>query len=255
VTAPAFPRIGHERIDAYLADGYDAVRGMSSRFAAAVAAGAMQAQSEAGLEGHVFEIGCFEGRFTIAMALGLTGAEQCFAVDSFTWPGEHTFTNFERNWRKRGVVPERMVTLKTDVRALDADMLREAMGGLRVRFAHVDGDHRDEHLSADLDLTLALMDPRGVICLDDMLHPLYPDLALTVARFRAENPDWRVVCVMDRESLSAATKYLLCRVELVEFYEAALKARFAEQTVFMRADFGDYTSLVLAPDPTLPHFD
>jgi predicted O-methyltransferase YrrM len=255
VSAPAFPRIGHERIDAYLTDGYLAVRGMSARFAGAVAAGAMQAQSEAGLAGHVFEIGCFEGRFTIAMALGLTGLEQCFAVDSFTWPGEHTFTNFERNWRKRGVVPERMVTLKTDVRDLDAATLAADMGDLRVRFAHVDGDHRDTHLSADLDLTLSLMDPRGLICLDDMLHPLYPDLALTVARFRAENPDWRVVCVIDRESLSAAAKFLMCRVELVEFYEAALKERFADHAVFMRADFVDYTALVLAPDPTLPHFD
>jgi hypothetical protein len=251
---PAFPTIGHERIDAYLADGYDSVRGMSSRFAAVVAAGCMQAQTQAGLDGHVFEIGCFEGRFTIAMALGLTGTEQCFAIDHFQWPSEVTYTNFERNWRKRGIVPERMVTVKADIRTLEASDFLADMGDLRVRFAHVDGDHKHESLAADLDLTLALMDPRGVICLDDMLHPLYPELALTVAGFLSRNPDWRVLCVIDRESLSAAAKFLLCRTELLDFYETALTGLFPDNRVFMRADFTDYDALVLAPDPMLPHF-
>jgi predicted O-methyltransferase YrrM len=252
---PDFPVLGHAALDAYLADGYFAVRGMSSRFAAAVAAGAMLAQSEEGLRGHAVEIGCFEGRFTIAMALALTGAEQCFAIDEFVWPNAAVFDTFERNWRKRGVEPRHMQTIRADVRTLDAAGLRARFGELKVRFAHVDGDHRDAWLAADLDLTAELMDPRGLICLDDMLHPLYPELAITVARFLAHHPHWRVVCVIDRESLSAAVKYLLCREELVAFYESVLNERFAAHVVGMRADFTDYTALVLAPEPALPVFD
>jgi len=208
----------------------------------------------------VLEIGCFEGRFTVAMALGLLAGERCLAIDHFEWPSPKTRDAFEANMAAHGVGDGRVITLKADVRDHDAGSLGALLGPLpdgstRVRFAHVDGDHAEASLAADLDLTFAMMDPRGLVLLDDMLHPLYPRLAGTVERALARHPDWQVVAVIDRETLSAAAKFLLCRAEHVAFYEAALAARASAHVVVMRADFTTTTALVLSPDPTLPRFD
>jgi predicted O-methyltransferase YrrM len=249
------PPTGNPAIDRYLGERYFQVRGMSSRFAAAVAAIAMDVQSAAGIAGHALEIGCFEGRFAIAMALALAPGERCLAVDHFEWPSPRTRDAFAANIQAHGAGDGRVVALKADIRDHDAASLRALLGGGAIRFAHVDGDHAEASLSADLDLAIALMHPRGLILLDDMLHPLYPRLAGTVERALARHRDWRVLAVIDRESLSAAAKFLLCRAADVEIYEAALAARLAAHVVVMRADFDSATALVLAPDPALPRFD
>ncbi|MGA7486501.1 MAG: hypothetical protein WBW74_06115, partial [Xanthobacteraceae bacterium] len=62
---------GQAAIDRYLAEGYEQVRGMSSRFAAAICGHLIRRQSELAVGGDIVEIGTFEGRFFIAMALGL----------------------------------------------------------------------------------------------------------------------------------------------------------------------------------------
>ena len=67
---------GHPAIDRYLADSYEQVRGMSSRFAAAICGHLIRRQSELGIGGELVEIGTFEGRFFIAMALGLAPGEK-----------------------------------------------------------------------------------------------------------------------------------------------------------------------------------
>lgn len=252
---PPCPPTGNAAIDRYLDAHYFAVRGMSSRFAAAVAAIAMDVQTSAGIAGHALEIGCFEGRFTVAMALGLAAGERCLAIDHFEWPSPRTRDAFAANILAHGAGDGRVLTLKADIRSHDAASLRALLGGGTVRFAHVDGDHAEASLSADLDLTIATMHPRGLILLDDMLHPLYPRLAGTVERALSRHRDWRVLAVIDRESLSAAAKFLLCRSADLEVYEAALGARLAAHVVAMRADFDTTTALVLAPDPALPRFD
>ena len=61
---------GHAAIDRYLADGYLRVRGMSSRFTAAICGHLIRRQTARGIGGDIAEIGAFEGRFFIAMALG-----------------------------------------------------------------------------------------------------------------------------------------------------------------------------------------
>ena len=249
------PPTGDADFDHYLAHGYFGVRGMSSRFAAAVAGVAMGVQRGAGVIGHGLEIGSFEGRFTVAMALGLAAGERCLAIDHFEWPSPRTRDAFEANMAAHGVGDGRVITLKADVRDHDARSLGTLLGEGPVRFAHVDGDHAEASLVADLDLTFKMMHPRGLVLLDDMLHPLYPRLAGTVERALARHPDWRVLAVIDRESLSAAAKFLLCREAEAAFYETALTARLAAHVVVMRADFDTMTALVLAPDPSLPSFD
>jgi hypothetical protein len=81
----------------YLDRGYLAVRGMSSLFAARIIVGLLARQTAAGVAGHVAEIGVFEGRLLIAMALALADGERALAVGPFTWPDPGVRGRFEAN--------------------------------------------------------------------------------------------------------------------------------------------------------------
>jgi hypothetical protein len=73
---------GYGPVDAYLADGFERVPGMSSRFSAAICARVLRRQAEAGFKGPVVEIGTFEGRFLVAMALALEPGEPTGSIPS-----------------------------------------------------------------------------------------------------------------------------------------------------------------------------
>ena len=47
-----------------------------------------------------------------------------------------------------------------------------------------------------------------MIVLDDMLHPGYPLLVVAVYEWMERHPDWRVLCVIDREDIVAAAKFM-----------------------------------------------
>jgi predicted O-methyltransferase YrrM len=238
----------------YLEQGYAAVRGMSSLFAARVVVGLLARQTAAGVAGHVAEIGVFEGRLLIAMALCLADGERALAIDHFAWPDPGVRARFEANCAAHGVPEGRVVALRGDSRAMTPEGLVAAAGGGAVRFVHVDGEHTPAHLASDLRLATAVVAPDGVVALDDMLHPGYPTLALAVHAFLDAHPEWRVAAVVDREDIVGAAKYLLCRRPAVEGYAAWLRAAFGPFVWPMGADFGAYRALVLTPDPRLPAF-
>jgi hypothetical protein len=244
------PASGLAAVDRYLAQGFLAVRGMSSRFAAAIAGATMRLQSENGIAGHVAEIGAFEGRFLIALAHGLVADERAIGIDHFEWPDAGLQDRFEKNCALHGPAG-RIITLKADSRKLTAEQLLSVAPGKSIRFFHVDGEHTADHLSKDLALAYRATDPKGVICLDDMLHPGYPTLALTVDEFLKTHPEMQVFCVVDREDIVAATKFMLCRRDHAAFYADALAQTFPQHVWLLGADFVTYKALVLAPEPRL----
>ena len=87
------------------------------------------------------------------------------------------------------------------------------MPGSQARFIHVDGEHTPECLSQDLELAHAVLNPRGVMVLDDMLHPGYPTLITTVLAYLERHPQMRVMAILDRESITAAAKFVICRAD------------------------------------------
>lgn len=237
--------------DRYIADGYLKVRGMSSRFAAAIACATMRLQSESGISGHMAEIGTFEGRFFIALAHALRDGERGIGIDHFEWPDSAVIDRFKASLATFGPSDDRVIVLKADSRRLEPDVLLDRAPGGLIRFFHIDGEHTQDQLSKDLALALSTLDPRGVICLDDMLHPGYPLLGLTVDAFLHAHPELRVFCIIDREDIVAAAKFMICRAEHVEFYAEALHRSFSSHVWPLGADFGAYKALVLAPEPRL----
>jgi predicted O-methyltransferase YrrM len=246
---------GHPATDHYLDAGYTTVRGMSSRFAAAISAWCLKHQAAHGVKGHFAEIGTFQGRYFIAMALALEPGEAALGIDLFDWPSPATHDIFVENCRRWGVTDEQLKVWKADSGALTVSALRERLGPGLVRFFHIDGDHSPEPLARDLALARAVMHPQGLICLDDMLHPGYPFLVTTVERWLVANPDMRLMCVLDREDIVAAPKFLMCHVDAVPLYETELMRHFAAYHFVLGGDALGHFCVVLTPRPRIAEVD
>ncbi len=231
----------------YLAEQFHRVKGASSKIGAIVATRVLAAQSAAGVRGHVAEIGVFEGRFFIALALCAQPGEKLIATDVFTWPDEGVAERFLANCRANGVDPENVIVQKTATQHLTPETYRKAIGG-PVRFLHIDGAHKYDSVLHDLQLAKAALHPQGVICLDDVLHPLYPALTIAAGDWLKANPDFALFGVVDRESFASACKFLLCRREHAQFYSKALVASSPELLFKHRAQyFGDEALIFSAP--------
>ncbi|MFM2423206.1 MAG: hypothetical protein RL291_1736 [Pseudomonadota bacterium] len=245
------PTSGIAAVDRYLDTGYDTVVGMSSRFAAAVVTRIMAIQNEMGIAGPIAEIGTFEGRFFIAMAHALKPGEVALGMDLFDWPNPQIIDRFEANCAKHGVDPSKRITWKVDSRETKAETLLEKLGGKRPRVFHVDGEHSRHALKRDLALAAHVMAPDGVIVLDDMLHPGYPTLMVTVQEFLEANPEIVVLAVIDRETITGATKFVLCRKSMFKAYEDKMLVAFKDNIWPLGADFEPHWCLVLSRDTRL----
>jgi predicted O-methyltransferase YrrM len=246
---------GDAQLDAFLADHYMRIRGMSSRFAAAICGHLVRRQTALGITGDILEIGTFEGRFFVAMAMLLQAKEHALGIDVFTWPSTSVYDHFLENCAAAGLKPGSYTAWKVDTRSLNPTDLRGRLPYGSARFVHIDGEHVAECLSHDLELAYAVLHPDGVIALDDMLHPGYPTLIVTVLDYLERHPEMRLLCVIDRESITAATKFLLCRADRIAQYETDLMTSFAKFHYVLGAQIADHMALVLTPDPRLPKID
>jgi methyltransferase family protein len=247
----AFVRSGVAAVDSYLDAGYDTVPGMSSRFAAAICARLMRIQGELGVTGPVAELGTFEGRFFIALCHALGPGEMALGIDRFDWPNPQVIDRFERNCLKHGVPPERRVTWKADSHAMRAQELLAKLGGQAPRFVHIDSEHSRAGLAKELELVSRILAPAGLMVLDDMLHPGYPLLVVAVHEYLERHPEMRVMCIIDRETVVAATKFVLCHADWAKRYEEPLLAAYKDNIWPMGADFNPHWCPVLSLDTRL----
>lgn len=242
---------GIPALDRYLGDGFDRVRGMSSRFSATICGHIMRRQSEMGIRGGVAEIGTFEGRFFIAMALALSPGEHAYGFDLFSWPDDQVLDRLMASAARHGLTAERFTPRPFDTGTLTPEDFAGLTGGRPLRFIHIDGDHSPEALTHDLALAHHSLHPQGLICLDDMLHPGYPFLVVAVHDYLKRQPDMRLMCVIDREDIVAAPKFLICRADAVRLYENDLMTRFAPQHFILGGDAMGHHCVVLTPHPRI----
>src|ERR1700694_3915700 len=102
---------GNSVVDRFTTEEYENVPAMSSRFAATICGHVMRQQTELGIGGHFVEIGTFEGRFFIAMALGLAVGDRALGIDSFDWPDAGLHDRFHANCVRHGLARDRYSAL------------------------------------------------------------------------------------------------------------------------------------------------
>jgi predicted O-methyltransferase YrrM len=244
-------RAGIAAVDRYLETGYAAVPGMSSRFAAAICCGLLRMQTEMGVAGSAVEIGPFEGRFFIAIAHALAAGEVALGIDLFDWPNAEVIDRFHANCARHGLEPGRHVAWKADSRSMVPAELLAKLDGRRPRFVHIDGEHSRSALTKDLELATAVLAPEGIIVLDDMLHPGYPTLMVAVHEYLQGHPEMCVLCIIDRETVVAATKFVLCSTAWFKRYEERLLEAYKDNVWPLGADFEPHWCLVLSLDTRL----
>jgi hypothetical protein len=242
---------GIPALDAYIAEGYETVPGMSSRFSATICGHLLRRQSEMGIRGSLAEIGTFEGRFFIAMGHALAPGEHAYGFDIFSWPDDHVLDRFVANAARCGLPSDRFTPRPFDTGKLSADEFAGLTGRGPLRFIHIDGEHSPEALGHDLALAHARLHPQGLICLDDMLHPGYPFLVVTVHAYLSAHPDMCLMCVIDREDIVAAAKFLICRRDAVKLYENDLMSSFPAQHFILGGDAMGHHCVVLTPNPRI----
>ena len=125
------------------------------------------------------------------------------------------------------------------------------LGGRRPRFIHIDGEHSRAALTKDLELATAVLAPAGVIVLDDMLHPGYPTLMVAVHEYLRAIPRCACCAIIDRETVVAATKFVLCRTDWFKRYEEKLLEAYKDNVWPLGADFEPHWCLVLSLDTRL----
>lgn len=136
------------------------------------------------LEGDIVEVGCWEGRSTVALA-NACEPSTVHAVD--TWqgsPGEIS----EQLAAERDV----FAAFRANVAELTAGNVKPYRMGWRhyfavhampTRFLHIDATHTYDEVRGNIEAALPLMVPGAVICGDDAQHPpvhqavvdLFPD--------------------------------------------------------------------------------
>ena len=84
-----------------------------------------------------------------------------------------------------------------------------------------------------------------------MLHPGYPKVVTAVFDYLARHPEMRLLCVIDREDIVAAPKFLICRDDAAARYEHELLGAFSRFHFTLNADMETYFALVLTPRPRL----
>jgi Methyltransferase domain len=242
-------KTGITAVDGFLVNGYADVPGFSSRFSASICGYLLRRQNEQGISGSIAEIGTFEGRFFIAMALALNEQEHAYGFDLFDWPGSDTLVKLLGHAKTHGLPRDRFTPVSLHTGKLTPADFAKATGGKPLRFIHVDGDHTPAALTQDLALAHANLHPQGLICIDDMLHPAFPFLVVTVHAYLTRHPEMRLLCVIDREDIFGAPKFLLCRADAVRLYDADLMLTFKAQHLAIGGDAMGQLCVVLSPDP------
>ena len=240
---------GDPTFDRFLRQSYYRVPGMSSRFAAAICGQLIQRQTDLAIDGDIVEIGTLEGRFFIAMALGLSAGQKAVAIDRFQWPDSGIEQRFIANCAAHGITSSELISWKADSRQITSDALRDKLSKRAIRFAHIDGDHTSECVTGDLELIQPLMHENGIICLDDMLHPAYPTLITPVLDYLDRHPEMQLFCIIDREDITGAPKFLLCRGHARALYEDSLRSSFSKFCYHLPARLKTHSAFVLTPRP------
>lgn len=147
--------------------------------AAAMIAFILDCQKNSGLRGNLMEIGVFHGR--CATLLGLYGEpNETFVLCDIVYP-EGIKEKIQNSTSAKCTFLEKQsfhINVGSDLPSQQE----------RFRFVHLDGNHSGTDITHELRLADALLDPNGIICVDDFFNPLYPQITDAVLHYLRQNP-------------------------------------------------------------------
>jgi hypothetical protein len=138
----------------------------------------------------VAEIGIHHGKLFILLALLRRHGEGALAVDLFEDQGRNIDGSgygdrdaFERALRLAGLSPDEITIVTASSLDLEPEFVSSAVG--RIRLFSIDGGHTAEITRNDLTLAEKVIDPQGVVILDDVANSQWPGVVTGIAAYLA----------------------------------------------------------------------
>lgn len=182
-------------------------------------------QSEAGMQGAVVEIGVHHGKSFVALA-AFSGQSKLYAIDVFgdqekniDQSGSGDRAIFIKNLQDAGIEIDRLVIDERMSEGVSADDIRGAVGP--VKFFHIDGGHHFDAVISDIDLATKVMADDGIVVLDDVFRPEWPEVSLAAFRSQAFiTNDFVLFAVGFNKS------YFCKRMHVAMYHEALLRSAY-----------------------------
>jgi Methyltransferase domain len=239
-----------KKIDQYLKFNFYRTEGFMSRLDALVFRELVTGQIKHAIKGSLAEIGVHYGRSFFLLALGRFGSEKVLGVDLFEDDALHTnlqgigrFGGFRSNCHKYRFDFSEDEILKSSSLEIGAEEIVRRVG--QVRFFSIDGGHMYKHVDNDLRLAKETLTRDGVICLDDILNVVWPEVA--IAAF-----DWlRTTGNRFVPFLVTDNKLYLCDSSYASFYLAMIREdKKLNSMVFRSISLLSHEVVVLLPSAT-----
>ncbi len=129
----------------------------------------MQAQTSAGYDSGILEIGVYKGKYlSLLYQRARRTSQPVVGIDLFQWSQPEGVTS--KFLHLFGSL-EGLDLVTRDSRGLDASEVIGMLGGKRASFISVDGDHSAGAVLSDLKLSRAILSEGGIIAVDDFLNP------------------------------------------------------------------------------------
>lgn len=227
----------------------DAIEGWLDLPSAAVMDMLLSAQDELKVGGTgILEIGVWKGRSAALMARHLRQEEDLLMVDP--WPRTQEVTEGLTKLMGERLKQHSITLFQGTARELGLSL----PAGKRFRFIHIDGEHTAAALRADLLFAMNVLEPAGLIVLDDIFFPMYPQLTQELFTFLAQEGRG-LTCI-----LLGFKKAVLCRSKFLSAYgdwiydhaPATLANRGVAVTLCRTTDRAEWPGYSLIPDIGMP---
>jgi hypothetical protein len=172
------------------------------------------------LHGGVVEIGVHHGKSFIPLALSNSGTH-CYAIGLFgaqdkniDKSGRGDLEIFRKNLKAVGINPEKLTIDQKLSSEVGSEDIVSSVG--KVRFFHIDGGHHLDAVINDIALAVHCSATHGVIAIDDVFRPEWPDVSQAIYQESA----------LFRENFTqfafGFNKAFYCRKEHARMYQLAL---------------------------------
>jgi hypothetical protein len=176
-------------LESYLSSGMNKVEGWLLNDAVDLLLLLNSAQKRLQVTGNLGEIGVWQGKLLILFCLLADSAEEVVGVDSFVHctPPQLCEERLADNMSAYAPGFDRLALIKKDSKLLSPDDIRRNAQGYRL--FDVDGDHSSEGVYNDLVLASKVINPGGIILVDDYFNDTCPGVSEGTCRYFFENLD------------------------------------------------------------------
>lgn len=174
---PSDDRVGDNRNLNNLIKEIEKINGWLAPEAAYFTGLLLDFQKAIGLSGNILEIGVFHGKYLALLYHYLDKADEyLFGIDAFIGSTDLSYSMkiVIRNLFNIYQDDKNIEIIAKDSLTLSPSQLLESMNGRCARFISIDGGHTKEVVSHDIYLSNALLQPGGVIAMDDIFNHTLP---------------------------------------------------------------------------------